>query len=171
MSQAQSAVLPQTSVEQLGEAWLLHLSQHLCVAVGRYELKYLETDYELIQVPGAPDYCNRCIHWQGQLIPLLEAVQLLQDFVSSKSSLASEVSGLAIVAYELQGGGDSQGMGLGALAVTRPPTLVGISAEQALDLQALPPRLRQHSRACFTYQGQSLGCLNLGHLFSPFHGF
>jgi hypothetical protein len=166
-------VAPQASEkalgEALGEAWLLQLSQNLCVAIGRYELKYLETDYELIQVPGAPDYCNRCIHWQEQLIPVLEAPRLLQASTSS-AVLASEaaglaISGLAIVAYEGQG----QGMGLGALAVVHPPSLVAIAASQALDLQALPPRLRSYSRACFAYQGQSLGCLNLGHLFSPFH--
>src|SRR6187402_2397137 len=78
-------------------AWILPISQDVSVAVGRYELKYIEYISAGVTLPGVPAYCEQGFVWRNRFIPALD----IQNLVSRRRVSAPAGEQLAaIVAYE-----------------------------------------------------------------------
>jgi CheW-like domain len=177
-------------ISPLGQAWILTLSPELQVVIGRYELKYLESGTSLIKVPGAPDYCNRMIHWREQLVPVMNLPRLLycphychlnregQDASTPDHCNGcidqSMESGLAMVAFRSE-----QGMAYGAFPLVEAPKLITVFADHVLPIANLKsgsghglrsdPRLEALqliSQAAIRYRQQPVALLSLARLFS-----
>lgn len=141
------------------EAWLLPIGKGITVAVGRYELKYIEYPQTKLTLPGLPAYCEQGFVWREHFVPIIDLLGL----ISRRRSPSTENDDMvAVIAYEQ--GADSQ-LAVGAIALRGVPQPVAVDAMQAVsatELEGVWPLL---SLAAFRQEEQVYPVLDLCQLF------
>ena len=123
-------------------AWILPISQDVSVAVGRYELKYIEYISAGVTLPGVPAYCEQGFVWRNRFIPALD----IQNLVSRRRVSAPAGEQLAaIVAYENASGE----IDLGAILLRGIPKLIGIAPQQSVAVSQLQTEWQLLAQAAF----------------------
>lgn len=146
-----------TSAENLG-AWLLPVTDTAVVAVGRYELKYIEYISSSIRLPGLPDYCAQGFIWRDRFVPAVDLQQLAlpnEPIISNTERLA------AIIAYENSDGS----LATGAIYLRGVPRLLQIKPEQSLSINQLETSWQLIAHAAFQAQDRIYPVLDLRALF------
>lgn len=123
-------------------AWILPISQDVSVAVGRYELKYIEYITAGVTLPGVPAYCEQGFVWRNRFIPALD----IHSLISHRRSPATKGEQLAaIVAYENAAGE----IDVGAILLRGIPKLVGIAPQQSVEISRLQAEWQLLAQAAF----------------------
>ena len=60
------------------EAWLLECGNSLNIAIGDHEMAEFVQQGNQFKVPGAPEYCQSVIVWQGNIVPVMD-LAILHD--------------------------------------------------------------------------------------------
>ena len=143
----------------ISEAWLLEPNESLSIAISDHEMVEYLQDPVTYPVPGAPEYCNRIIFWQGHLAPVMDLDSLL--------GLASDASDrfMSLIAFQPQAGTPLQYM---ALNVRVPPRKVQVDDEQICELPAeiSEGRLSTLCMSCFTQEERPVLILDIAGLCS-----
>lgn len=145
------------SEEKLG-AWLLPIDKATSVAIGRYELKYIEYINESVRLPGLPSYCEQGFVWREQFIPALD----LHELITRRRTHQNDGERIAaIIAYE-----NSQGsIAMGAIFLQGVPRLLEVSAEQSLAINQLGAPWQLLAHAAFKTDDNTYPVLDLRALF------
>ena len=153
--QETSAVEP--SLQNLG-SWILPISAKATVAVGKYELKYIEYISSCVSLPGLPAFCEQGFIWRNQFIPALD----IHSLVTRRRMQGTDKEQLAaIIAYE-----DAQGtLTMGAILLRGVPKLLPVKASQSVSLAELAPEFQSLSQAAFKDENNLYPVLNLRSLF------
>ena len=140
-------------------AWLLPISATQSVAVGRYELKYIEYVDAVVSVPGLPAFCEQGFVWRNRFIPALDLWRLL-----TRRRMPNQASQhlAAIVAYENALGE----LAMGAFLLAGVPKLVAVAPAQSVAVEALPQEWQPLALAAFTVEGTIYPVLDVGCLFN-----
>lgn len=139
-------------------AWLLPVDQSTSVAVGRYELKYIEYVNDCVCLPGLPSYCEQGFLWRDRFIPALDIQQLVTH---TRHQNTGQEKMAAIVAYENALGQ----VDLGAIFLCGVPKLLPITPQQSVAISLLDLPLRLLAHAAFQHQQKSYPVLDLRALF------
>lgn len=146
-----------TTEESLG-AWLLPIDSATSVAIGRYELKYIEYINTSLRVPGLPAYCEQGFIWRDQFIPALD----LHELVTRCRTRPSEGERMAaIIAYENANGK----IDIGALFLQGVPRLLEVSPQQSRATSTLASPWQLLAHAAFTADDHTYPVLDLRALF------
>lgn len=143
----------------VSEAWLLEANDSLVIAIGDHEMvEYVQAPISF-SVPGAPDYCNSIIFWQGHLVPVMDLDRLLGFPTDETGRLMS------LIAYQTQPGTALQYM---ALKLKLAPRKIQVDDEQACELpEALSEgRLSSLCLSCFTLENRPVLILDIAGLCS-----
>lgn len=133
-----SSALPET---ELG-AWVLPVGPDVAVAVGRYELKYIEYVKECVTLPGLPAFCQQGFMWHDRFIPVLDVHSLI---TRKRIPHVEGEQMVAIVAHE-----NSQGViELGAILLRGVPTLLRVSPQQSVAVTELQTEWQLLAHAAF----------------------
>jgi hypothetical protein len=156
---AHLAAHPESQIPTTLGAWLLPVGDGLQVAVGQFELKYIEHVQDAGSLPGLPAFCERGFVRRKRFIPLLDLPALMarKRLVAAKSEVLA-----AIVAHQ-----NAQGeIEFGAILLQEAPRLISLAPDQALALGDLPEICRLFSVAAFSHEGIPYAVLDLNSLFS-----
>ncbi len=149
---------PQGAEGQELAAWLLPISPTQSVAVGRYELKYIEYVDAVVDLPGVPAFCEQGFVWRNRFIPALDLWSLLTRRrmpVNNAEHLA------AIIAYE-----NAQGdLAAGAILLAGVPKLVAVTPSQGVPIAELHEEWQLLAQAAFKDENTLYPVLNLRCLF------
>lgn len=139
-------------------AWILPISAHTKVVVGKYELKYIEY-VTCVSLPGLPAFCEQGFVWRNRFIPALD----IHSLVTRRRIPGAEQEQLAaIIAYE-----NTQGeLSLGAILLHGVPKLAAVKASQSVSLMELTPEFQVLSQAAFKDENNTYPVLNLRSLFT-----
>lgn len=139
-------------------AWVLPISAHAKVAVGKYELKYIEYIH-CVSLPGVPAFCEKGFVWRNRFIPALD----IHSLITRRRLPEMEQEQLAaIIAYE-----NTQGnLTLGALLLRGVPKLTAVKPSQSVSLSDLAPEFQGLSQAAFKDENNIYPVLNLRNLFN-----
>lgn len=148
----------QTENQELG-AWLLPIDEKTSVAVGRYELKYIEYINSSVRLPGLPSFCEQGFLWRNHFIPALDVHQLVAR--RRESHGLDEERMVAIIAYESASGK----IELGAIFLRGIPKLLPVKPDQSVALSRLDPPWQLLAHAAFEDNGQHYPVLDLRGLF------
>ncbi|RYY75085.1 MAG: hypothetical protein EOO52_12320 [Gammaproteobacteria bacterium] len=152
------AVNEQSNSQDLG-AWILPISAQTNVAVGKYELKYIEYINHCVSLPGLPAFCEQGFIWRNRFIPVLDIHSLVTRRripTTDKEQLA------AIVAYE-----NTQGkVSMGAILLRGVPKLSSVKPAQSAPLVSLAPEFQLLSQAAFKDGDNLYPVLDLPGLFN-----
>lgn len=139
-------------------AWLLPISSTHSVAVGRYEVKYIESVNAVVSLPGLPAFCEQGFMWRNRFIPALDVWSLLtRRRMPSRNSehLA------AIIMYE-----NAQGdLAVGAILLAGVPKLVGVAVAQSVAITELHQEWQLLAHAAFKDENTTYPVLDLRCLF------
>ena len=144
-------------IKELG-AWILPISSTASVAVGRYELKYIEYISACVSLPGLPAFCEQGFVWRNRFIPALDIHSLLTRRrlpVTEGEQLA------AIIAYENRLGE----LAMGAILLRGVPKLSPVKPSQSVALTELSPELQLLAQAAFNDENNLYPVLDLRNLF------
>ncbi len=139
-------------------AWLLPISPTQSVAVGRYELKYIEYVDSVVSLPGLPAFCEQGFMWRNRFIPALDLWSLL-----TRRRMPSQNSEhlAAIIAYE-----NMQGeLAMGAILLAGVPKLVAVTPAQSVAITELHQEWQLLAQAAFKDEGTTYPVLDLRCLF------
>lgn len=139
-------------------AWLLPISPTQSVAVGRYELKYIEYVDALVSLPGLPAFCEKGFMWRDRFIPALDLWSLLthRRMPSQNSEHLA-----AIIIYE-----NAQGdLAVGAILLAGVPKLVAVAPAQSVAITELHQEWQPLAQAAFKDASTTYPVLNLRCLF------
>lgn len=145
-------------------AWLLSLANGRKVAVGKFELKHVETLKNPIFIPSAPAYCNLAIEWQSTFLPLID----IEAYVScakeglKPSGRPDSVLYIAIIIFRDVPG---QQVNYGGVIITDTPRLVSVSQEQSRFLNILDKPWKPIAHGVFESDGSHIPILNLAAMF------
>lgn len=139
-------------------AWILPVSPTQSVAVGRYELKYIEYVDSVVSLPGLPAFCEQGFIWRNRFIPALDIWSLL----TRRRMNANKTEHLAaIIAYE-----NAQGeLAMGAILLAGVPKLIGVAANQSVAVTELHEEWQLLAQAAFRDENTLYPVLNLRSLF------
>jgi chemotaxis signal transduction protein len=142
--------------DQQLDAWLLPVADNVTIAIGRYELKYIEhvTAGDL----KAPLQGVRDFFWRGRYIPVLDVAALAG--VETLLPVAGECI-VAIVAYEDLAGN----LLMGAIFLVDVPQMIHILPSQNVAVESMPHPWPQLAHAAFSYHQRDYPVLNLSALF------
>jgi hypothetical protein len=145
------------SVQELG-AWILPISASASVAVGRYELKYIEYISACVALPGLPAFCEQGFVWRNRFIPALD----IQSLLTRRRVPSADTEQLAaIIAYE-----NAQGeLAMGAILLRGVPKLSAVKPSQSIPLTELTPELQLLAQAAFKDENNCYPVLDLRSLF------
>lgn len=147
-----------THSNELG-AWLLPIDATVSVAVGRYELKYIEYISASIRLPGLPAYCEEGFLWRDRFVPALDLHELLTRRRTPPSDKERMV---AIISYD-----NAQGdLDFGAIFLRGAPRLLQIRPEQSVALATLDSPWQLLAHAAFNDGEHAYPVLDLGSLFN-----
>lgn len=139
-------------------AWILPISPTQSVAVGRFELKYIEYLESVVDLPGVPAFCEHGFLWRNRFIPALDLWSLLtRRRMPAKNSeyLA------AIIAYE-----NVQGeMSMGAILLAGVPKLINVAPLQSVAVAELHQEWQLLALAAFKAENTIYPVLDLRGLF------
>ena len=76
-------------------AWLMQIDRMSRIAVGKLELIHIIATPDFIQVPKAPDYCNKIVLWNNKIIPVIDISML-----TNKTSSFTRKNSVAVAIYE-----------------------------------------------------------------------
>jgi chemotaxis signal transduction protein len=128
------------------------------VAVGRYELKYIEYINACVRLPGLPAYCEQGFLWRDRFIPALD----IHELVSRRRTRVQEEERMAaIIAYE---NGEGQ-IDMGAIFLRGIPRLLPVKPEQSVAINNLDTTWQLLAHAAFADQDQCYPVLDLRALF------
>lgn len=146
-----------TSTADLG-AWLLPIDNATSVAVGRYELKYIEYVSSSVRLPGLPAYCEEGFVWRNRFIPAID----IHELVAHRRTRPSESERMAaIIAYE-----NNQGkIEIGAIFLRGIPRLMQIKPEQSVAVTTLETPWQLLAHAAFTAEDKCYPVMDLRALF------
>lgn len=139
-------------------AWLLPISPTQRVAVGRYELKYIEHVNAVVSLPGLPAFCEQGFVWRNRFIPALDLWCL---FTRRRLPNQNSEYLAAIVAYE-----NAQGeLVMGAVLLAGVPKLVAVAPAQSVAIAELHEEWQPFAEAAFKHENTTYPVLNLRCLF------
>lgn len=139
-------------------AWILPISATASVAVGRYELKYIEYISACVSLPGLPAFCEQGFVWRNRFIPAIDIHSLL----TRRRLPATEGEQLAaIIAYENALGE----LATGAILLRGVPKLSSVKPSQSVALTELSPELQLLAQAAFKDENNLYPVLDLRSLF------
>lgn len=144
--------------QELG-AWLLPIDESTSVAIGRYELKYIEYINASVRLPGLPSFCEQGFLWRNHFIPALDVHQLVAR--RRESHDLNEERMVAIIAYENAKGK----IELGAIFLRGIPRLLPVKPDQSVALSNLAPTWQLLAHAAFQEGEQCYPVLDLRGLF------
>lgn len=139
-------------------AWILPISPTQSVAVGRYELKYIEYVDAVVDLPGLPAFCEQGFVWRNRFIPALDLWSLLTRRrmpINNAEHLA------AIIAYE-NGQGE---IATGAILLAGVPKLLAVAPDQSVAITELHQEWQLLAQAAFRYENTLYPVLDLRCLF------
>jgi len=155
---AQNKINAEIAEQDLG-AWILPIHSQTSVAVGKYELKYIEYINHCVSLPGLPAFCEQGFIWRNRFIPALDIHSLITRRrlpVTDKEQLA------AIIAYK-----NTQGdMAMGAILLQGVPKLCVVKPQQSVSLADIAPEFQRLSHAAFKEGNNFYPVLDLPALFS-----
>jgi len=139
-------------------AWILPVSPTQSVAVGRYELKYIEYVDSIVELPGLPAFCEQGFVWRNRFIPVLDLWSLL----TRRRMPANNSEHLAaIIAYE-----NAQGeISTGAILLAGVPKLIAVAANQSVAVTELHQDWHLLAQAAFRDENTLYPVLDLRCLF------
>ena len=146
-----------SQTQELG-AWLLPIDQTTAVAIGRYELKYIEYIKASVRLPGLPSYCEQGFLWRNRFIPALDIHELVSH---RRSRVVDEERMAAIIAYENSAGE----MDMGAIILRGIPRLLPVKPEQSVAIAELETSWQLLAHAAFEDQAQRYPVIDLRALF------
>lgn len=123
-------------------AWLLPVSPDVTVAVGRYELKYIEYINSCVTLPGVPAFCEQGFVWRNRFIPALDIYSLV---TRRRMPLPDGEQLAAIIAYENATGT----IEMGAILLRGVPKLLSVKPEQSVAISELRREWQLMSQAAF----------------------
>ena len=139
-------------------AWILPIGHGASVAIGRYELKYIEYLNAGITLPGLPAYCEQGFQWRDHFISALDLHSLAER---RRAPVVVGEQMAAIIAYE-----NTQGeLEFGAIFLHGVPKLLTVQANQSVPVSELKSAWRLLANAAFRDQDQLYPVLNLRCLF------
>lgn len=150
-------VAPSSAAPELS-AWLLPISSTQSVAVGCYELKYIEYVDAVVSLPGLPAFCEKGFMWRDRFIPALDVWSL-----STRRRMQNQSSEhlAAIIVYE-----NAQGdLAVGAILLAGVPKLVAVAPAQSVAVTELKQEWQQLAHAAFKDERTVYPVLNLRCLF------
>ena len=158
MSNAISNVTTEPNAQELG-AWILPVSAQASVAVGKYELKYIEYINHCVSLPGLPAFCEQGFVWRNRFIPVLD----IHSLITRRRMPATDKEQLAaIIAYE-----NTQGeLSMGAILLRGVPKLSAVNPEQSISVTELAPVFQLLSHAAFKNGDNLYPILDLPSLFN-----
>ena len=133
--------------------WLLPIEHGQWLAVGKSELKHIESISNAIRIPTAPRYCDHAMMWHERLLPLFDITLFIEEIEcagdSEQGSLVRQEQTapleriapeektvlIAIIAY--REGVDDTEMMYGGIRINDTPKLVNVSQSQAKSAQDL----------------------------------
>lgn len=143
--------------EKLG-AWLLPIDSTTSVAIGRYELKYIEYINTGVRMPGLPAFCEQGFVWRDQFIPALD----LHELITRRRMRQSDGERMAaIIAYENSVGK----IEVGAIFLHGVPRMLEVSPQQSLALSQLQSPWQLLAHAAFKSGDNTYPVLDLRALF------
>jgi chemotaxis signal transduction protein len=143
----------------VSEAWLLESNDSLSIAISDSEMiEYVHAPV-IFSVPGSPNYCNHVLHWQNNLVPVMDIGLLLSRSAAEASKLMS------LVAYQDEPGSPLQYL---AIQVRKPPEKIQVDDSQASELseEISASLLMPLCLSCFTRGDQSVLILDIPRLCS-----
>lgn len=148
---------PETTLQELS-AWILPISSNTSVAIGRYELKYIEYISAGVSLPGLPAFCEQGFVWRNRFIPALD----IQSLLTRRRMAVIDTEQLAaIIAYE-----NAQGeLAMGAILLRGVPKLSIVKPSQSVSLTELSPELQLLAQAAFKDENNLYPVLDLRSLF------
>jgi hypothetical protein len=157
MSQVASASQDESVTQDLA-AWILPISATQSVAVGHYELKYIEYVNALVGLPGLPAFCEQGFVWRNRFIPALDLWSLL----TRRRMPTNNAEHLAaIIAYE-----NAQGeLAMGAILLAGVPKLLAVTPGQSVALTELHQEWQLLAQAAFRDENALYPVLDLRSLF------
>lgn len=129
-------------------AWLLPVSPEITVAVGRYELKYIEYISSCVTLPGVPAFCEQGFVWRNRFIPALDIYSLI---TRRRMPLPDGEQLAAIIAYENASGT----IEMGAILLRGVPKLLSVKPEQSVAVSELRREWQLMSQAAFKVDSES----------------
>jgi chemotaxis signal transduction protein len=152
-----SVIETEASTQELS-AWILPISANASVAVGRYELKYIEYINASVSLPGLPAFCEQGFVWRNRFVPVLD----IQSLITRRRMPATETEQLAaIIAYE-----NAQGeLALGAILLRGVPKLSIVKPSQSVAVTQLSSELQLLAQAAFKDENSIYAVLDLRSLF------
>ena len=152
------ANITSTSAKTELGAWLLPIGRGASVAIGQYELKYIEYVKTSVTLPGLPAYCERGFQWRDHFIPMLDLYSLAER---RRIPVADGEQMVAIIAYE-----NAQNEILfGAIFLQGVPKLMSVKPQQSVPVAELKTAWRLLSHAAFRDQDNLYPVLDLRCLF------
>lgn len=139
-------------------AWILPISPTQSVAVGRYELKYIEYVNNIVDMPGLPAFCERGFVWRNRFLPALDLWSL---FTRRRMPAQNEEHLTAIVAFENKSGA----VDLGAILLAGVPKLMAVQPTQSVSVGELRSEWQLIAQAAFKDHQHLYPVLDLTSLF------
>lgn len=139
-------------------AWILPISPTQSVAVGRYELKYIEYVDAVVALPGLPAFCEQGFIWRNRFIPALNLWSLL---TRRRMPATTEEHLAAIIAYENTLGE----LAVGAILLAGVPKLLPVAATQSVAVTELQQEWQLLAQAAFRDENTIYPVLDLRGLF------
>jgi len=157
ISQTSPANQNESAVQDLG-AWILPISPTQSVAIGRYELKYIEYVDSVVGLPGLPAFCEQGFVWRNQFIPALDLWSLL---TRRRMPTTNSEHLAAIIAYE-----NAQGeISIGAILLAGVPKLIAVAPVQSVAITELHQEWQLLAQAAFKDENTLYPVLDLRCLF------
>ena len=145
-------------VSQALGAWVLPIGHGASVAVGRFELKYIEYVATGVTLPGLPAYCERGFVWRDRFIPVLDLCSLIER---RRAPVLEGEQMVAVIAYENM----QNQLELGAILLQGVPKLLAINPEQSAAIEDLNATWQPLAHAAFSVDDQLYPVLDLRSLF------
>lgn len=152
-----SELTTQGVAKELG-AWILPISASTSVAVGRYELKYIEYISTCVSLPGLPAFCEQGFVWRNRFIPAVDIHSLL---TRRRLPVVEGEQLAAIIAYENALGE----LAMGAILLRGVPKLSSVKPSQSVALTELSPELQLLAQAAFKDEDHLYPVLDVRSLF------
>jgi len=141
------------------DAWLMQIDDFSRVAIGQLELIHIIASPEYIEVPKAPEYCQRVIVWNDEIIPVID-ISILMDHAIP----CFHQNAIAVVIYHDE---NNQVLKYGGIQLFDTPVLAKVSNTQAVIRADMQDRWEAVALSCFKDEEDELiPVLDLKRLFS-----
>jgi len=136
-------------------AWILPVADDVMIAIGRYELKYIE---HINTTANLVDCTAKEFFWRGRTIPVLNIAGMINANQTPDNNAARIA---AIVAYEDVAGE----LLMGVIFVVDIPQLVKINSRQSVAVEVLPQPWPLLAHAAFSHRENTYPVINLSAIF------